>query len=96
MRGYVSNVWAVYILTCADGTLYTGVSKDPATRLKRHNRGLGAKYTKQRRPCVMTLCRGWFMQRDALRIELLIKKLPRKRKILFLQNFKGGVLLKLP
>ncbi len=41
----------VYILECADGTFYTGYSTDPGKRLKMHNAGKGAKYTRSRRPC---------------------------------------------
>ncbi|MCR5450193.1 MAG: GIY-YIG nuclease family protein [Solobacterium sp.] len=41
----------VYILECADGTFYTGYSTDPQKRLKMHNAGKGAKYTRSRCPC---------------------------------------------
>jgi len=43
--------WFVYILRCADGSLYTGVTTDPARRLKEHNStAKGARYTRSRRP----------------------------------------------
>ncbi|MBQ1531028.1 MAG: GIY-YIG nuclease family protein [Solobacterium sp.] len=41
----------VYILECADGTFYTGYTTDPEHRLKMHNAGKGAKYTRSRCPC---------------------------------------------
>ncbi|HMD36413.1 MAG TPA: GIY-YIG nuclease family protein, partial [Vicinamibacterales bacterium] len=45
-----SAVHFVYIVRCADGTLYTGYARDPAARERAHNRGRGAKYTAGRRP----------------------------------------------
>lgn len=52
-----TNSWFVYILQCADDTLYTGVSTDVVRRVKEHNgegrKGKGAKYTKARRPVVL-------------------------------------------
>ena len=41
--------WFVYLARCADGTLYTGVTTDPARRERAHNRGRGAAYTRSRR-----------------------------------------------
>jgi putative endonuclease len=43
-------MWYVYIVRCADRTLYTGVAKDVAARVAVHNEGRGAKYTRARRP----------------------------------------------
>ena len=42
--------WFVYLARCADGSLYTGVTTDPARRERAHNRGRGAAYTRSRRP----------------------------------------------
>jgi putative endonuclease len=48
----VSKPWYLYLLGCADGTTYTGITTDPRRRLKEHNAGRGARYTSQlkRRP----------------------------------------------
>ncbi len=43
-------MWYVYIVQCADRTLYTGIAKDLDARLAQHNAGCGAKYTRARRP----------------------------------------------
>ena len=43
-------MWYVYILECADDTLYTGITKDLDARVKEHNTGDGARYTRGRRP----------------------------------------------
>ena len=45
-----SAMWCVYLLRCADGTLYTGTTNDLAAREQRHNEGRGARYTAGRRP----------------------------------------------
>jgi predicted GIY-YIG superfamily endonuclease len=44
------EVWFVYILRCADGTLYTGITKDVDRRTKQHNAGTASWYTRSRRP----------------------------------------------
>ena len=45
--------WFVYIVRCADDSLYTGITNDVEARVKRHNAGTGAKYTRSRRPVVL-------------------------------------------
>ena len=90
MNDYETNSYAVYILECADGTLYTGITNDPPGRLRLHNKGVGAKFTKGRRPCRMIACMGWYTQGDALRLERLIKSRPRRLKQSTLENFKWG------
>lgn len=72
--------WYVYVLRCADGSLYTGVTTDVAARLATHNAGKGAKYTRGRRP-VRLLYRERAADRGAaLRREHLIRRLPRADK----------------
>jgi len=44
------NFWYLYLLRCADGSIYTGISNDVEVRVREHNQGKGAKYTAQRRP----------------------------------------------
>lgn len=79
-------MWYVYLLECADGTLYCGVTTDPARRLAEHNgeRPGGAKYTTGRRPVRMLAA---VEQRDraaACRLERLVKTIPRKAKMALL------------
>ena len=45
--------WAVYLVRCADGSLYTGVATDVARRVAQHNAGTGARYTRARRPVTL-------------------------------------------
>ena len=75
-----STGW-VYILQCADGTLYTGWTTDPARRLKEHNEGTGAKYTKSRRPVRMIYRRDCGSKADAMKEEWRIKHLTREQKL---------------
>ena len=53
-----------YILTCADGTLYCGWTNDLDKRLKAHNAGRGAKYTKSRRPVALSYYEAFETERD--------------------------------
>jgi putative endonuclease len=74
------RTWWVYVLRCADGTLYTGITTDPARRLEQHNAGTAAKYTRARRPVSMVFRRRARDHSAALRRELAIKKLTRAQK----------------
>ena len=73
--------WYVYILQCADGTLYTGITNDLDRRLKAHNAGTASKYTRVRRPVAMVYREEVETKGDALRRELQIKALPRQKKL---------------
>lgn len=74
--------WCVYLLTCADGTLYCGVTKDLPRRLDMHNgrRAGGARYTRGRRPVTLTAFTQGLTQGEALRLEARVKKAPRSAK----------------
>ena len=69
-----------YILRCKDGSLYTGWTTDLENRLKMHNSGLGAKYTKGRGPCELVYFETFDNKNDALKREYAIKKLPKEKK----------------
>ena len=69
------NTWHVYILQCADGTLYTGVATDVAARLATHNAGRGAKYTRGRLPVELAYHEAVGEKGAALRREYEIKRL---------------------
>ena len=70
-----------YILECVDGTLYTGWTTDPERRVKQHNKGVGARYTKTRRPVKMVYLEEQPDKITALKRERAIKALPRKKKM---------------
>lgn len=71
----------VYILRCADDTLYTGYTNDLAHRLRMHNEGKGAKYTRARRPVMLAYHEVCEDKSSALRREAAIKKLTRAEKL---------------
>ena len=66
-------MWSVYILRCADGTLYTGIAKDVDGRLASHNDGAGAKYTRSRLPVRLVFREEVGDHGVALRREIKIK-----------------------
>lgn len=69
-----------YILECSDGTLYTGWTNNLEKRLKDHNEGRGAKYTKARRPVVLVYQETFETKEEAMRREYAIKQLSREEK----------------
>ena len=71
----------VYILCCADGTLYTGWTTDIAGRLTAHNRGIGAKYTRSRRPVELVYSETLPDKQSAMRREWAIKQMTRTEKM---------------
>ncbi len=77
----MSSDWSVYLLLCADGTLYTGVTNDVTKRLEAHNQGRGAKYTKGRGPVTIVYQEGVLTRGEALKREAQIKKLTKKEKL---------------
>jgi len=75
--------WFVYMLRCADDTLYTGITTDIPRRLAEHNGegGLGARYTRSRRPVTLVYSEPADNRAAAARREAAIKQLDRPRKI---------------
>jgi putative endonuclease len=70
----------VYILRCADGTLYTGYTPDLKARIVVHNAGRGAKYTRGRRPVTLVYSKRFRSIGKALTCEHSIKQLSRTQK----------------
>ena len=77
----------LYILKCADKTLYTGITTDIIRRVKEHNSSkLGAKYTRSRRPVKVVFEISFRTRSKASKEEARIKKLTRKEKLLFVKK----------
>ncbi len=70
----------VYLLRCADGSLYCGWTTDPERRERQHQNGTASRYTKRRRPVRMVWTRPCVDRSDALREEYRIKQLPVQAK----------------
>jgi putative endonuclease len=75
-----ANQWQVYLVRCNDGTLYCGIASNLLLRLAAHNAGLGAKYTRGRRPVKIVEYSDPMSHSKALRLEKLIKGLPKGEK----------------
>ena len=71
----------VYIVRCADDTLYTGWTINLDKRVKMHNQGMAAKYTKARRPVELVYWEQFCLNNDAMKREREIKKLSRDAKL---------------
>lgn len=69
-----------YIVKCSDGSFYTGWTNDIEKRMKAHNEGKGAKYTKSRRPVELVYCEEFKTKEEAMSREYAIKQMPRKKK----------------
>jgi putative endonuclease len=75
--------YQLYLLECADGTLYTGVALDVVERFIKHLLGLGAAYTRSHPPLRVLACRCYPSKGEALRAEYALKQLPRQHKLAF-------------
>ena len=84
--------WELYILLCGDGTLYTGIARDPLKRLEIHRSGKGAKYTRGRQPLKLLYREACGSHAQALRRELAVKKLTRAQKEALIAQGAGRVM----
>lgn len=82
----VEDPWAVYLLECADGRVYTGIARDPQRRYAMHLAGKGARFTRSNPPRQLL---GWVWvtgRSEALRLEMAWKRLPRAARIAALRG----------
>jgi putative endonuclease len=75
-------MWFIYIVRCADGTLYTGITKDVTRRIKEHNSNnrLAASYTRSRRPVALVYREAVKTRSAAARREYAIKQMTKPKK----------------
>jgi len=73
--------WKVYLVKCADNSLYCGITNDINGRIEKHNVGKGAKYTQSRLPVELMVVSGELSKSDALTLEHYIKQQPAGEKI---------------
>ena len=81
----------VYILKCRDNTLYTGWTTSLEKRLKAHNSGRGAKYTRARLPVEIVYFEEFEDKKEAMKREYARKKLSREEKLKLIDKFIGVV-----
>lgn len=82
--------WHVYLLFCADGALYCGVTTDLARRLAEHNAGTASRCTRARLPVRLAACAPCADKSAALRLELAVKKRRRADKLGYLLGQPGA------
>ena len=90
------RAWYLYVVECADGTLYTGISTDVSRRVAEHNAGRGARYTASRRPVALQAVWRFRNRRTAMQAESAFKRKNRpakKRAIAAEDGFREGVWL---
>ena len=80
------QVWYLYLIECEDGSLYTGITTDVERRYAQHVAGKGARYTRMKKPVRLVGFRACGSRSEALKMELRMKKLPRERKSVELQE----------
>jgi len=76
----------VYLLRCADGTLYCGWTTDLEARVQAHNNGIGAKYTRSRLPVELVYYESFPTRHEALSRECQIKRLSRREKLALIKS----------
>ena len=82
-----SEPWFLYLLRCSDNSFYTGISNNVAERVKEHNDGKGALYTKERRPVFLEYQEEYPDKFSARRREEQIKNWGRKKKEMLIKGF---------
>jgi predicted GIY-YIG superfamily endonuclease len=80
--------WFVYMVRCADGSLYTGIAKDVARRCQQHSAGTASRYTRSRLPVELVYREGHPTQSSALKREAAIKAMDRREKLAMAQQTK--------
>ncbi|MBQ9156114.1 MAG: GIY-YIG nuclease family protein [Eubacterium sp.] len=79
-----------YMVECADGTLYTGWTTDLTGRIRAHNLGRGAKYTKSRLPVHLVYYEEFETKQEAMRREYAVKQLTRSDKLRLIKGAESG------
>lgn len=79
--------WYVYMLRCGDGSLYTGISNNVEERVKKHNAGKGAAYTRSHLPVELVWQEKAKSESVAKKREAQIKRLPRSEKLTMLSAY---------
>ncbi|HEX4633065.1 MAG TPA: GIY-YIG nuclease family protein [Gemmatimonadales bacterium] len=83
-------MWIVYMLSCRDGSLYTGITNDLRRRLARHRAGTASAYTRARRPVRLVYEERQPDRRAALRREAALRRLSRDEKLMLVREGRGG------
>ncbi len=82
--------WVLYMVQCADNSIYTGITNNLQARLEAHNAGKGAKYTKGRTPVVLKAVFEYTDRSEASKAEYAFKKKSRQEKMRFIADFRSS------
>ena len=77
----MSESWLTYLLLCADGKIYCGVTNDIEKRLDAHNRGIASRFTRARLPVTLLATSRAMGKAETFRLEYRIKRLPKDKKL---------------
>lgn len=83
------NAWSVYLLKCADNSLYCGVTTDIEARLFRHNQRTASKHTRTRLPVELAIVKKNIIKSEAFKLEYQIKQMPTDKKIAALKDLES-------
>ena len=81
-----ARTWFVYVLRCADGSLYTGVTTNLTRRTRQHNAGTASRYTRSRRPVTLVYRERKRSHSAALKREAAVKRLTRRQKLALIRG----------
>lgn len=81
-----NKIHTFYVLQCKDGSFYAGYTNDLAKRIKTHNEGKGAKYTRARIPVQCVYKETFDTKQEAMQAEYAFKQLTRKQKIAYMRG----------
>lgn len=90
VTGEMRPDWYVYMVRCADDSLYTGIAIDVPARIAAHNAGKGARYTRSRVPVVLAYQELATGRASASRREYALKQLSRREKLLLIESYSGS------
>lgn len=85
-----NDLWFVYMLRCADGSLYTGIAKEVSRRCRQHNAGIASRYTRSRLPVRVVHQESHASQSLALKREVAIKAMTRRDKLALIAGAHPG------
>jgi len=81
-----SSIWHLYLIRCADGSLYAGISTDVARRYETHCAGRGARYTRMKKPVSLVGSKACGTKSDALKAEIAVRKLKASDRLAYIER----------
>lgn len=88
----MANNYYVYVIRCKDNSLYTGYTNDVESRFKKHEEGIGAKYTRGRAPLILEHVESYDTKSEAMKAEYAFKQLSKNEKELYIKRSNTSIL----